>query len=190
MSIVLVSGITGIGKTTLINKLISSFSNYQRPLAYTTRKKRECEDAQFCYVSNNEMDSLLRNNKLLTYDIVHNHKYGLSRASVKQISNLGKIVIKEFYISNIAQLKLNYNQVCSVVIVPSSIQSYRNHIESTQSTKERAKLRIKTELSIHQELIDKGVADILIVNDFSLSMEKIAVVLNTEIEYFFKGQTY
>lgn len=129
MPIVLVSGITGVGKSALIDKLILTFSEYQRPTAYTTREKREGESEQFCHVSDAEMDYLLKNNKLLSHDIVHNNRYGLSRHSIEQIVNSGKIAIKEFYITDLKQIKSNYNLVCSVLIFPSSFDSYNAHID-------------------------------------------------------------
>ncbi|MER2513897.1 MAG: hypothetical protein ABTQ25_15995 [Nitrosomonas ureae] len=189
MSIVLVSGITGAGKSVLIDKLISTFSEYQRPIAYTTRAEREGESEQFCHVSDEEMDSLLKDNKLLSHDIVHKNRYALSRYSIEQIINSGKIVIKEFYIMNLEQIKSNYSCVCSVIIVPSSLDIYNAHIESIKSTKVRSRQRGKKELSIHQEAINQGSADILIINDFSQSIEEIALVLNIKIKSFFENSS-
>lgn len=187
MSIVLVSGVTGVGKSALIDKLISNFSEYRRPIAYTTRKKREGESEQFCYVSDEEMDSLLKDNKLFSHDIVHNNRYGLSQHSIEQIVNSGKIVIKEFYIKDLEQIKSNYRFVCSVIIAPSTFDIYNAHIESIKSTKDRSKQRGEKEFFIHQEAINQGSADILIINDFSQSIEEIALELNSKIKLFFEN---
>ena len=86
---IVLSSPSGAGKTTL-SKLLSKQNNYYISVSYTTRKPRinEIDSQDYHFVSEEEFQSLIKNNEFLEYAKVFNNYYGTVKSPV--INNLDK----------------------------------------------------------------------------------------------------
>ena len=86
--IVILSSPSGAGKTTLAKK-ISSENNFFISISHTTRKPRanEINGSDYFFVSNQEFEKLIKENKFLEYAKVFNNYYGsLKETIINQLS--------------------------------------------------------------------------------------------------------
>ncbi|MBL4898645.1 MAG: hypothetical protein JKX76_03235 [Colwellia sp.] len=183
MTVVLIGGPRGIGKSSIIDLLIDEHGSYERPKAYTTRLPRPKENpTQFIHVSQAALDLLHSDGKLLTLDEVHGARYALAKGSIESIEEQGKIAIKEFYIRDHPSIKAIYPNSVSVVIMPTSEQAYMEHIQRRFGANSLDNRLNKCELSIHQEAIDQNTTDTIIYNDFIKPIREIAKIINHTIK--------
>ena len=73
--IFIISGFSGSGKGTLVNKVMEKRSDIKVVKSYTTRPKRS-EDDFYNFVSGAEFDELEKNNLLLESNTYNGFRYG------------------------------------------------------------------------------------------------------------------
>lgn len=80
--IIIISGPSGVGKTTIIKELINNKElNLTYSISMTTRKKRECETngVNYFFVTNEEFDQAINNDQLLEWEEFVGNRYGTQR---------------------------------------------------------------------------------------------------------------
>lgn len=90
---IIVTGTSCAGKSTVSKKLCSEVGvRFKQVRAITTRSRRE-DDLNYEYVSNEEFDQLLTNQKLLVNSLYRGEKYGIKREEYDRVLRQHKIPI-------------------------------------------------------------------------------------------------
>lgn len=101
----LIGGISGIGKTTLIDFLLSTYPDYfEQPLSYTSRPRRD-ESERYIFVTKEEILELNDRGELINLDFVHGDYYGIKKDTITEIQSKNKIPIKEIHPKNFFKFK-------------------------------------------------------------------------------------
>lgn len=104
---ILIGGVSGVGKTTIIDYLLERYSNFfAQPISYTTREKRH-DNERYEFVEKQEIQQLFKNGELLNLDDVYGELYAVSKRSLQDIIKAGKIPVKEIHPNNFHKFKLN-----------------------------------------------------------------------------------
>jgi guanylate kinase/SAM-dependent methyltransferase len=102
---ILISGPSGIGKTTLIeNLLIENPDYFEVPLSYTSRKKRNDTD-RYVFVTEDAIKKMHNDGQLINLDYVHGDYYGIYKGTIDAIKKKGKIPVKEIHPQNFEKFK-------------------------------------------------------------------------------------
>lgn len=103
--LVLIGGISGVGKTAVLDSLLLQFPNhFQQPISYTSRQKRSSAD-RYMFVSEVELVALFEEGHLLNLDNTYGNLYGISKKDVHEIRKQGKIPIKEVHPIHFQKIK-------------------------------------------------------------------------------------
>ena len=104
--LVVISGPSGAGKGTVVNKLVSN-DDYYLSISATTRKPREGETdgVSYFFKSREEFVSLIEDNKLLEYAQFCDNYYGTPLENVQSKLDEGKNVILEIEVQGALQVK-------------------------------------------------------------------------------------
>lgn len=95
-----IGGKSGVGKTTLVNSLITFYPNtFRRPISYTTRPRREGENKEeYIFISKEEMMLLYEQEKLANLDLNYDNYYAMDKSSLlKDMKAHDIIMIKEIH---------------------------------------------------------------------------------------------
>jgi guanylate kinase len=168
-SLILIGGKSGIGKSSIINKLISlSNQRYSRPMSYTTRGRREGENEyEYNFIPNEEFEQLKSQGQFVTADKVYGNYYAMTKSSIDTLISNGIIPIKEIHPSNFSKIKQVFPDAITVIIdgnAPNNNAERNNADEEFYAT------------------IDVSNYDIVIKNDFPKSIEYIAKQLDNLIK--------
>lgn len=171
--LVLVGGKSGIGKTEIVNKLISICNKkYSRPISYTTRNKRENEVGnEYNFISEEEFELLNQQNKFVTIDKVYEYYYAMNEDSIYKLMQTGIIPIKEIHPTNFGKIRKIFPNTITVLIY--------GKVNNSDI------LRSKIDEEFYNSLDINGY-DIAIKNDFSKSIESIAKHLDKLINIIVK----
>jgi guanylate kinase len=115
-----VSGPSGVGKSTLCRKLLGSVRGLTFSVSYTTRSPRpgEREGADYRFVSPSAFEDLRKENRLLEWARVDGQMYGTSRRQVEGLLRIGKDVLLDIDTQGAAQVRRRFPSAVSIFILP------------------------------------------------------------------------
>ena len=95
--LVVVSGFSGVGKGTLVKKLVTECDNYALSVSMTTRKPREGEidGVSYFFVDHDTFEQTIAQDGLVEYASYVGNYYGTPKAWVEEQRNSGKDVVLE-----------------------------------------------------------------------------------------------
>lgn len=162
MSFIAVMGISGCGKTEIVNSLVKRYPIlYQRAKSFTTRSKRVDEGEEYNFVTSDELSLMLLNGEIRYIDEAYGYQYAM-HSSV--FNRLDVDVVKEIHPRNIKALEQFCRDVITVAIIPHGKVDVRGREEDISYGT----------LSVNIEMI----------NDFTKEIDEIADNLSRRIQAF------
>ena len=96
-TIYLITGSSGVGKTTVVNELIKQYDRLQRVVSVTTRwpaRAHEVFGEHYYFIDQTRFDWLRETHQLLEYSHEYSHDYGLLRAELERVRQTGHYPIQ------------------------------------------------------------------------------------------------
>lgn len=163
--IVIISGFSGVGKGTVVKKLLEDYDHYVLSVSMTTREPREGEinGVNYYFVTNEEFEKMIGEDGFLEHAGYVNHYYGTPKAYVMKSIEEGKDVILEIEVQGAMQIKRAYPDAVLVFIVtPSAAEMARRLIGRKTETHEQILNRFKRAV---EEAEHMKKYDYIVVND-------------------------
>ena len=162
--ILILSGPSGAGKTTLSNAVISSIADTRTAISHTTRQPRpgETDGKDYHYVDKPSFLALRDNGEMLEYAEVYGNFYGTSQSSVIALLEQGKNVILDIDWQGARKIKSLYPSAISVYILPPDKDESKNRlIARQQDSAEIINSRMSTykEQESHQQEYDHTIVN-------------------------------
>jgi len=126
---IVVSGPSGVGKTTLVGGLIGRVPMLQRSVSATTRPLRggEVQGQSYFFVGKEEFENLKRG-KLIEWAKVHGHFYGTPRDFVEETLEKGIDVVLSIDVQGGREVKKSFPEAVMVFILPPSFEILEQRI--------------------------------------------------------------
>lgn len=119
-----ISGPSGVGKTTLVNAVLSAFDEIEISVSYTTRNLRgsEVNGVHYHFVDDNEFDEMVAAGAFAEWAKVHKNRYGTTQKTIEWIWSKGKNVLFDIDYQGENQLKKAFGErTISVLVLPPSL---------------------------------------------------------------------
>ncbi len=130
--ILIVSGPSGVGKTTLCKKLLQLDGNLFYSVSATTRPMREGEvdGRDYHFLTVEEFEGMIENGELLEWARVYDNYYGTPLKPVLENFSRGKDVIMDIDVQGKRQIERNFRgRVVSVFVLPPSVDVLLERLE-------------------------------------------------------------
>lgn len=116
----ILSGFSGSGKGTIVNRLLEKYDNYALSVSATTREPRpgEREGVNYFFRTQDEFDRMIERDEFLEYARYVGHSYGTPKAYVEQQLASGKNVILEIEIQGALHVKEQHPEAVLVFVTP------------------------------------------------------------------------
>jgi guanylate kinase len=164
-----ICGPSGVGKGTLIDKLVEDFpERFGFSVSHTTRKPRpgEKDGVHYTFVEKAAMEKEIAEGKFLEHARVHDNIYGTSFAAVDAVSNAGRVCVLDIDVQGAELVKKSALDAVFVFIAPPSMAELERRLRGRGTEKEES---IKTRLANAGKEMEKtkedGFFDRVIVND-------------------------
>jgi len=122
---------SGVGKTTLTKKIAEHNPNFKISISYTTRKPRpnEINGADYCFVTEQEFNTLIKENSFFEYANIFNNRYGTLKKTVEELLSQGKDVLFDIDWQGTQQLKKIKNlSLITFFILPPNVQALKERL--------------------------------------------------------------
>ena len=118
--LLIISGFSGVGKGTVVKRLLDEYSNYKVSVSATTRNPREGEEngIHYFFKTVEEFEKMIENKQLLEYaDYVGNY-YGTPKEFVESQLNQGINVILEIETKGALKVKEKMPEAMLIFLLP------------------------------------------------------------------------
>ncbi|MHC4069605.1 MAG: guanylate kinase [Planctomycetota bacterium] len=118
--VVIISGPSGVGKSTICKKIVERLNNIYLSVSVTTKPKSESEvnGRDYWFVSKEEFQERIDNGLLLEYAEVFGNMYGTPKDKVDEALRAGKAALLEIDVQGARQAKQVYNDAVMIFILP------------------------------------------------------------------------
>lgn len=181
--LVVISGPSGVGKDSVINKLHSDKFDLYHVITTTTRAKRpgEIHGKDYYFISKNQFSQMVENNEFLEWANVYENYYGVPKLEVKKALDKHKIVLIKVDVQGSKTIKQLVPEAIFIFLMPTSSQDLFERLTSRGNMlDDDMKLRLT---KAEHEINTLSIFDYLVINEknnMNKSVEKIEAILSAE----------
>ncbi|HHN78376.1 MAG TPA: guanylate kinase [Phycisphaerales bacterium] len=164
----IVSGPSGVGKTTITRAVVDRIDDAELSVSATTRPIRpgETEGVDYFFKAPEQFDEMVRRGELLEWADVFGNRYGTPVAWVNERLAAGRVVVLEIDVQGAVQVKRNRPDAFGVFILPPNeealLDRLRRRAREGEDVIQRRFAEAKREIA---DAHASGAYDVFIVND-------------------------
>ena len=164
-SLIVVSGPSGAGKDTVVNKLKELNDNIWISISCTSRKPRgnEQNGVDYYFLTKEEFEEKINNNEFLEYATYNDNYYGTPVDKIKEKIDSGIDVILIIEVQGALIVKKHFKNAIFIFIMPPSMEELRDRlIARNTDSKDKILSRFKT---AYNEINEINKYNYVVVND-------------------------
>ncbi len=181
--LIILSGPSGVGKSTIRTELIKQLPNLWYSISATTRPKRDNEQngIDYYFLTKEEFVKQIENNNFLEYEEVYKDTYyGTLKQTVFDKLNNNINVILEIDVNGALNIKKNLKEAILIFIEPPSFENLKTRLIN-RDTESEEKLKERLEKASY-ELSKKHHYDYIVTNDdLTTTISKVKEIIANEI---------
>jgi guanylate kinase len=162
--LIVISGPSGVGKDTIIQRMKERNLPFQFVVTATTRSPRpnEVHGKDYFFYSKEKFSQMIENGELLEYALVYNDYKGIPKEQVRVALESGKDVIMRLDVQGASTIRRLCPDTLMIFLSPQDEAEMVNRLQERKTeTPEGLKLRIQT---ARQEMNCVGIFDYVVIN--------------------------
>ncbi|PZC44780.1 MAG: guanylate kinase [Chloroflexi bacterium] len=148
--IVLISGPSGVGKDSIINKLRENCSSINVTVTATTRSIRpgEIDGKDYIFIDDKKFDHMINKNEFLEHATVYGYQYGVPKDQVTSALSRGQDALIKTDVQGSRTIMKLEPSALSIFIMPESNNDLENRLNKRMTeSKQALKVRLDTAVS-------------------------------------------
>ncbi|MCI8551150.1 MAG: guanylate kinase [Lachnospiraceae bacterium] len=179
--VLVISGFSGVGKGTVVRRLMEKYKNYALSVSVTTRAPREGEvhGREYFFISEEEFSAMETEGRLMEWAGYVGHHYGTPRDYVVGRLEEGKDMILEIEVQGALQIKKKYPDAVLVFMAPPSIEALQERLKG-RGTEDEKEVEKRLRRAV-EEAEDMESYDYLLINeDLETCVEELHQIVRCE----------
>ena len=144
--LVVISGPSGVGKTTIIKALLSRRDDVIFSVSCTTRPKRpgEVHGRDYFFITEEEFRSMVEREEFLEWAEVHGYLYGTPRKFIEKAMREGKSVLLDIDVQGAMKVMDTFKEGVFIFIAPPSVRALEERLRKRKTeTEDKIRRRLK-----------------------------------------------
>ena len=178
--LIIMSGSAGVGKNTVINRLLSEYDNLALMPTVSTRAMREGEEQgrPYIFVTKEEFEARLSRGEMLEYCPIHGNLYGSSRKVLSELESSGKVLIKDIDVEGTLKLKELLSDVVAIYLKPRDKEQLRERLIGRGEKDIELRLRRYE----YEEEMSQNYDYVIVNDDIEETLGKLRKILSEETQ--------
>tara|TARA_B100000965_G_scaffold77675_1_gene61679 strand:+ start:1169 stop:1729 length:561 start_codon:yes stop_codon:yes gene_type:complete len=171
-NLTVLTGPSGVGKGTIVRKILQSHSEVWLSISATTRQPRcgEIDGEHYYFLEKKNFQEIINKDGFLEWASFSNNFYGTPKKIVKEKIEKGKNVLLEIELEGARQIRKSFPEALQIFLAPPNLSELEKRIRGRGTESEKS---IRDRLAIAN-------------NEINAKKEFDAVVINDDIEKAFK----
>uniref|UniRef100_A0ACD5WW76 Uncharacterized protein n=1 Tax=Avena sativa TaxID=4498 RepID=A0ACD5WW76_AVESA len=166
---VVISGPSGVGKGTLIAKLMNDFpSRFGFSVSHTTRapREKEIDGIHYHFTERSKMEKEISEGKFLEFAHVHGNLYGTSIEAVEAVTDEGKRCILDIDVQGARSVRASSLEALFIFVCPPSFEELEKRLRARGTeAEEQIQKRLRNARAELDQSNTPGLFDHFLVND-------------------------
>ena len=179
--LVVLSGPSGSGKDTVLEKLKESDFSFDKTISATTRAMRDGEKdgVDYYFIDKNTFEEKIKNQEFLEYTVYNDNYYGTPRSEVERHIDKGGCILLKIEVEGAGNIRKAMPESLSIFIIPPSMEELERRLRGRGTeTEESFKKRFE---AAKDELSRANEYDYVVINDdVDLCAKQISQILDSE----------
>jgi guanylate kinase len=181
--LIVLSGPSGAGKDTVLNRMKELGLPFHYVVTATTRPRRAGENngVDYYFCSEAEFQEMMQQEELLEWAQVYGHWYGVPKQPVKQALEKREDVIVKVDVQGAATIKNLLSGAVLIFLAPPSIKEYEERLRQ-RKTESETELKVRVE-KVTEELGSLPLFDYVVVNrqgELDSTVSQIEAIVTAE----------
>lgn len=177
----ILTGPSGAGKGTVLNKVIRSLSGLAYSVSVTTRKPRqgEIDGIHYYFKTEEEFEEMKKKGEFLECVCKFRQRYGTPKSQVQEYIDKGTDVLLEIETKGAVKIRTEFPSAVFIFITPSTYEELERRLEQRGTEGEwMKKLRLKTARTEYRSI--KQYHYVAINDDLDKCVDTVTAIIKTE----------
>jgi guanylate kinase len=177
-----ITGPSGVGKGTLIARLLEQVSNLELSVSATTREPREGEvdGRDYHFLTPEEFDRRIEAEDFLEFATYSGNRYGTLRSEVRRRLDEGHSVVLEIEVQGARQVRAAMRESVQVFIAPPDPVALRRRLES-RGTDSLEAIDARLEVAEQELAAQDEFAHRIVNDDLERATDELAGIVRAEL---------
>lgn len=177
--LVVITGPSGVGKTTIIKSLLKVDSDLKYSTSVTSRQRRPDDGNDYSFISAEEFQKKIENDEFVEWSEVYGKYYGRLKKDLEELMRSGDVLVG-IDVQGAEKLQIRYPKGIFIFLLPRSEDALQSQLRGRETDDEASiKIRLGTAL---QEMKKANDFNYAVVNDkIDETVKEIQSILSMEL---------